>query len=266
MSDDIPVTPGYSVREISFRSRVLKAGAISAFALLWAGAIWVEQYEKGTLERAWGPLLGLLFALFVAWNIWATKHRKVYAGEWVEIPAETRHRKALLCVLVQIAACGGGWWIWAATGWPGIFTFVGAVVLGVGGQLAYVLTTKRTFVLSPEGAEAKKQDETPATAEPTPESIEVSRKFDEFTAGPLFRYPVAGLLGWIAWYVADSRPDIWWVSVVLVLFAAGLAREMTLVVLAIGIGYLAFQGLASLPVSAAIIIGALIIASALKER
>ena len=79
------------------------------------------------------------------------------------------------------------------------------------------------------------------------------------------RYPIAFLLLAAAWWLATERENLWWLSVILVLSAAVYAREVSfLLLLALG-AYLLFQGIAALPVSVAVIIGAFIIAAAIKK-
>jgi hypothetical protein len=55
-------------------------------------------------------------------------------------------------------------------------------------------------------------------------------------------------------------------SVILALFGLLAIRELVLVGAVIGVGWLLIQGIASLPVSIAIIIGAIIIASAINDK
>jgi hypothetical protein len=79
------------------------------------------------------------------------------------------------------------------------------------------------------------------------------------------RYPIAFLLLAAAWWLASERENVWWLSIVLVVSAAVYAREVSfLLLLALG-AYLLFQGIAALPVSVAVIIGAFIIAGAIKK-
>jgi hypothetical protein len=56
-----------------------------------------------------------------------------------------------------------------------------------------------------------------------------------------------------------------WLAVGLLIYAMIRAREISLFLLAIGAIWLLFRGVAALPVGAAIIIGAIIIASAMRH-
>lgn len=79
------------------------------------------------------------------------------------------------------------------------------------------------------------------------------------------RYPLAGLLVWGAAALYAEKPQAWWASLAFVIWAMVLAKEISLLVLLVGAAILLFQGVAALPVSVAVIIGAIIIASALRR-
>lgn len=82
------------------------------------------------------------------------------------------------------------------------------------------------------------------------------------------RYPLAFFMLWAAWYLINmnKKPDLWWMAVLLAVPAAiYFARELSLVLVSIGVLYLFIKGIASLPISVAIIIGAIIIALAVRR-
>jgi len=79
------------------------------------------------------------------------------------------------------------------------------------------------------------------------------------------RYSIAVVLICAAIFIADAKPSAWWIGILLALWAAVLVREITFLLILLGGGYLLVIGLASLPVSIAIIIGALIIAAAMRK-
>lgn len=74
------------------------------------------------------------------------------------------------------------------------------------------------------------------------------------------RYPVAGFLVAGGWYLAEQKPGLWWLSAVLFISAAVYAREVALVIIGLALVIAVFAGLAALPVSIAIIVGAALIA------
>jgi len=79
------------------------------------------------------------------------------------------------------------------------------------------------------------------------------------------RYSLAIMVVCGAIFIADAKPNEWWIAAVLALWAAILAREITILLIVIGGAYFLFLGIASLPVSIAVIIGALIIAAAVRK-
>lgn len=124
---------------------------------------------------------------------------------------------------------------------------------------------KQVFVTDPPPQIILSDDEIKANAEAT-------AKWERIEKMWWYRYPVAALAFGGAWFVWEWRPHLWWVSVIAVLYGLVLAKEVGLLAFYLslaGIGiYLAtaiFQGLATLPVSAAIIIGAIIIAGAVSR-
>lgn len=82
------------------------------------------------------------------------------------------------------------------------------------------------------------------------------------------RYALSALFLWGAYFVATGPMgnNLWWVVLGPVALAAFQAWEVTLLAIGIGMLVAVFHGIAALPVSAAIVIGAVIIASALQGR
>lgn len=99
-------------------------------------------------------------------------------------------------------------------------------------------------------------------------SGEWSGKFDAFVAKPIVRYPFAVGLLWWAYAIAQSREPKT-LEIVLVSFLALMAaKELVLwllgAALLLGAGWLIATGVAALPVSVAVVLGAMIIASRSK--
>jgi len=80
------------------------------------------------------------------------------------------------------------------------------------------------------------------------------------------RYVSAALLIWFAiWFAQqDANGKHWWLPVAAFIYALIRAREISIGVLVLGGIYLIFHGIAA-PVSVAVIVGAMIIASAMKK-
>ena len=91
------------------------------------------------------------------------------------------------------------------------------------------------------------------------------RKSDEFWDRWYIRYGMAcaSVIGAAVLYSAS--PNKWFLSALLLLLAIILAREILLILLISGVAYFVFRGIASLPVSVALILGAFIIAGAISS-
>lgn len=99
-------------------------------------------------------------------------------------------------------------------------------------------------------------------------SAEWCGKFDAFVERPIVRYPFAAGLLWLAYAIAQSHEPKT-LEIVLVSFLALMAaKELVLwllgAALLFGAGWLIATGVAALPVSVAVILGAMIIASRSK--
>ncbi|WP_447937677.1 hypothetical protein [Thermomonas fusca] len=92
------------------------------------------------------------------------------------------------------------------------------------------------------------------------------RKAHEFESKWYFRYPMAALMAGGGIYLIVENERIWWLGALLCIVALFQAWEMLLLGLLAGAIYLVFKGIAALPISVAIVVGALIIASALARR
>lgn len=95
---------------------------------------------------------------------------------------------------------------------------------------------------------------------PTPSPLKAEPDvFDRLLERWYVRYPLAGVVLWAAAYLMDVKDGkFWWLSVVAGLLAIVLMRELAFFMVTILAVVLLFQGMAALPVSVAIIVGALI--------
>jgi hypothetical protein len=95
---------------------------------------------------------------------------------------------------------------------------------------------------------------------------ERSRKIDAHMKRWYCRYPIAAALLYFAFNLPPQKNDKdCWLPIVMVLGAAVFAHELSLLLIGCGVFYLLVNGIASLPVSVAVIIGACIIAAASKR-
>lgn len=147
------------------------------------------------------------------------------------------------------------WWY----AWPALLP----LLLGTG---LYMLKIER--VLSASGTHARAQLDA-AQAQVTEQR---NAKIDAFLGSGLVRYVgAAGCLYIAYWMFADSTHKNSGVGAIcFVALALFLARELGFLLLAVGLvavmGWAMFAGLAALPLSVAVIIGALIIASAAGKK
>ncbi|MDO8272617.1 MAG: hypothetical protein Q7U82_11975 [Gammaproteobacteria bacterium] len=103
-------------------------------------------------------------------------------------------------------------------------------------------------------------------ADPKPlSSLELKEFRSKLHDSAIARYSIAVVLICCAFFITDAKENLWWLAIFLLLWAAILAREVTYLLILGGGAFLIFDGLASISVSAAIIIGALIIASAVRR-
>jgi hypothetical protein len=147
------------------------------------------------------------------------------------------------------------WWY----AWPVLLP----VVVGVG---LYMLRSER--VLSAAGQYARAQLDAAQAQVTAPRKA----RFEAVAGSGLVRYiGAAGCLYVAYWLTTDSTgKSTGWASLIWAVFALILARELGMWLLGIGLvigaGWALFAGIAALPVSVAVVVGALIIASAVNKK
>jgi hypothetical protein len=106
---------------------------------------------------------------------------------------------------------------------------------------------------------------------PSPKLDAIAAKIEALIDMPLVRYPLAALVLWLAYYASQEWGDWrrWIVVLSAVFWSLWLARELFgwLFGIAVvgGIAWAFFAGVAALPISAAIVVGAIIIALAVRR-
>lgn len=173
-------------------------------------------------------------------------------------PIEPRER--LKAVFIALGMVGIGcpliWWSQSSFGnieqdwwlvWP-----LPAICFPV--ALLYYLR-KRRLVPTPEASAKKAADE-----------AEAQRKNEEMEKKWWSRYSVAILMCGGAWYLADHKPGLWWMSLLFVLAAAIYAREVSIVILGLGLIAAVLTGLAAMPLPLAIILAGSLIAYAVYRK
>lgn len=263
----------YDITTISFKKRLIYS-ALVGVTLIGIGLSGLYTlYLKGDLASL---VLGLAFIIggcYLSHKIYTTKEKRKLKGTWVEVVDSDgiKSRKKLTLIILGVCAVIAAFLITSAYLLPRFYSyfkdlgeifFIFIVVL-----VAYLIVLwcrpykTRNFILSAASL-VEKQRLDDLNAE---KSLEDTKKWEEREKHWWFRYPLAALICVGAWWLSDIKPNMWWVGIIGVIYAMILAREISLLVLGIGAIYLVVQGIASLPVSIAIIIGALIIASAIKQ-
>ena len=170
---------------------------------------------------------------------------------WEQIGREERRNGALIALGLLAGGCLLIWWTQYLDGslserWWYVWPFVALLPIAA----AYWFRRRRVVAtLDVAVAEAAAK----SGAERTQRDVE-----DKWW----FRYPLAALFVWAAWYVAEKKPGLWWLSVVLVLLAAFMAREVSLVLLGLALLAAVLGGLAALPVPLAVVMAGALIAYA----
>jgi len=171
---------------------------------------------------------------------------------WEAISVRERRKGAFIALGLLVAACA---LIWAsqlsngslAEGWWYVWPFP-AGLLPIAAAYWF---KKRRLVPTPESA-----------AEQAAKTAEGQRKQREMEDKWWFRYPMAALFLWGAWYIVERKPAAWWMAVIAVLVAAFMAREVSLALLALALLGAVLGGLASLPLPLAVVLAGGLIAYA----
>ena len=122
------------------------------------------------------------------------------------------------------------------------------------------------------GRQPQEEKETPVVIPKSEAELqaeaEAARKQAELEDKWWFRYPLGLLILGAAWYLWESKPNLWWLSALFVLGAIGQMRELACLLTALILIWLLVASVSSvtLSVPVAIILGAGIIAYAIHTR
>ena len=229
-------------------------------------AIWGLQYSNAVLDlsRGWFGIVPISVGLALGSRAYRKSTVRQFSTVRVRYTEPQRFKRALKWWYLTITVVALIWWVqpegavfadywWY--GWPALPFFV----IGVGLYLH-----KNDAVLSPAAAKAKVHYESLQLAKQ-------SASANAFFELALVRYPLAALCLYGAYYfgaASDIKNSGWFATAAIVL-AAFLAKELSRWVLFIAFAgaiiWAVVAGISALPVSAAIIVGALIIANAIKK-
>jgi hypothetical protein len=263
----------YAVKPISFRVKVAKiAAALCVPFGLAAAFILPETDSQIALRQSILPLIALAFALRYSLQVW---HR-----DGVTALATTRHRikpenlmhKILTAssvfvfvLILGIASCSND----ATHDITPVVLTIGAYSL----YLAFLLWPQYREVLTPAAKEEYARMKFQRTKQQQARKAEpmwIDGVAAKILATWYGRYTLGALLFWFAYAVAnEGGRDAWILAATVAIGGLVCMKELALWVIGLGVVggllYLAFGAIAGIPVSVAIIIGALIIASARKN-
>lgn len=249
--------------------RRLRAGIAGLIAVALGGWLAWSQIQSGTFGQA----ESLWILVIVAVGAWRWRHwlslNEVRRFDSVTVVLGVKDR-AWNASLFWVIGFGGATVIWITLinadqfgdHWIGGVPFLG---LGIVGMLifSFYRTERR---LTPEAARLKEHFKALEDQALQASWKKIKAPFDS----PKARYPLAVLALWFAYdFSQESKRDDWMVVLSFVLVSFWLAREVSKwllwFALVCGILMAIFAGVSALPVSAAIVIGALIVASAMSK-
>lgn len=269
------VSDAYETTLVSNRTRYFRSAISLIPTLMISVGLAIIHWRNGTLGSNWVfPLLLLLVGCWLGYVFFNTKENKHLAYKYVPIPLRGR---AIRAGIIFALTLGVSIFVWASTHYGGLMDklpFIAPILIVGFGWCAVELLNKNTRELT-EPAKAEEIRLAKANKLSEQSSLIGAGSDDDlfFNSAWYIRYPIAAALLFGLIWLADSIEKIgwfWWVIIgVLVLSVAVYVREIVLLALACGVIYLLFLGLASLPISMAIIIGlivgATIIASAIRK-
>lgn len=235
---------------------------------LTAWLFYLQFQNNSTSPMLWGFAIFALGTFFGV-RAYGIRERRVFDTIEVRYRHRQRLKRAARPLLLGIAMLAVIWGVQVSSdqfatywwyAWPALFP----LLIGVG---LYSMRTER--VLSGAGQHARAKVEAAAKQA----ALEHNTKVEAALGSWPVRYIAAAAVLYGAYYITfeDRSPKTpSWLGLGLLVFAMFLARELGLWLLGIGIvcliGWGLFAGVAALPVSVAVIIGALIIASAVGKE
>lgn len=259
-------TDAYEVSTIPLKPRLIKSLALAIPAIglsVWA---WIEQANNGVLlSNFWFPLIFFGAGCYFSWKTLITTEKKELTGTWIAPPVKKGLWKRVAIAIV-------------------ITIYVGIFLQASIGDAKNTLLSTRILPLIPlvfltglyiwrefkpakefVPSSAAKDEMARLEIENADKALVAKAKEDELYDKWWFRYLSASFMVGGAIWLSEYKPKLWFVSVILVILAILSARELIFLILGVGAIWLLVAGIASLPVSLAVIIGAIIIASALKR-
>ncbi|MBP6962681.1 hypothetical protein KBB49_04045 [Candidatus Saccharibacteria bacterium] len=257
------ITSAYEIRELTIKQRVIRSAIPLIIGSSITGWLWYMQYQNNALKDKWAFILPV-FAFF-AWlslKIYKVTEVKLLAAYTEVVPFRSRALLSLKIFGATISICAIPWLIqYSSDQLYEYWWYVWPIAI-LGFSLTLVTFFNKTKRILTEAAQIESnliQQKIAANGHIS--ELNVHDQEDRW----YFRYPFALLMLWAAYYIAENKQNAVWLSVCLVLIAAYQARELSALIIIFALLYLVWLGVAALPISVAIIIGAIIIATALKR-
>ncbi len=254
----------YDIKLISYKSRLIKTLAIAIPSISLGILVVLSVVNNGNLKEGFLlPLILVLVGFYFSWKAFTTKELKKLTGTKVSTINYAKRKKAKIvvglgCLALLVTALVLYKLDTPLSEYVAMFVMVG-ITLGL-----YAFSNwspEVVFELTPAATtEQHRLDKLNAI-----KAAEYQKKEADILDQWWFRYPLAVLLIVVAWWIEDVKPHAWWISVILVLMAIVNARELALWIIGLALVWAMIAGIAALPVAVAIIVGALIIASAINR-
>ena len=258
---------------VRWRAFAWRAG----IGLFLAVALWILEYRNGTLSfgNLWFGATPLCIGLFFG----ALAYRKCEVRRYKQTYVSYTHRERIkraskwwVCGLVLLALAWGTlleqgkfaeqWWYAS----PILLIFL--VGMGLYRLKGETSTSSEAAKAKVQAEQARKQAEKQAEDAANAASQTV---IDELMEKPLVRYIIAAALAYGAYYFGaeSTSKNAGWAAAGCIALAAIFARELSKWILGLSlvglIAWAVIAGISALPISAAIIVGAIIIASAVNK-
>ena len=243
----------------------------TCYGLAIACFLWVSQWSNGALDfdHVWVGALPIIAFFIWGYGAYIKETVRRYTTTAVEYTQKDRLKRAWKWWAFGIVCCAVIWGAQYAAGqlaeyWWYAWPMTAFFIVGTG---LYLLRGER--VLTPDASKAKSHYD--AEQEKLKREGKLLSGLDVLLEMPGIRYPLAVLCFYAAYYFSTESTDkrSGFAAVVFVLLGLYLAKEVSKWLLGFGaifaIGWALIAGLAALPLSAAIIIGALIIAGSSKK-
>lgn len=256
--------------------KLLRAGLAGGLAIGFCVLLLLIQFGNGAdldfITAFW-------FFVVAAVGVWrcrywlALSERIRYATQTVPLPLASRFRKALPVLLLGFGGFGTVIWLQSLENRLHDYWWYGLPLLALGfGGLLYVMLKRTETRLTDEAVKVKAALEykPPSTEPATPSKIE--ELGEKLLSIVWVRYLLAASCFWGAYESSqvetfDKRQTLF--TLVLVGLGLWLSKEAALwlagLAVVVGLFALLFAGVAALPLGVAVIIGALIIASAMRR-